>query len=83
MSAAAATWVPINAFHAAHPSLQFEDELFVEEGEVLWTTTSIKGVADGRAKPDATKEADGLAGPGRDAHVRGHQQLQRVRHSVE
>jgi hypothetical protein len=30
-------------FHAAHPSLQLEDELFVEGGEVLLTAASTYG----------------------------------------
>jgi hypothetical protein len=35
LSTAVATWVPIDTFHVAHPSLQLEDELIVEGGEVL------------------------------------------------
>jgi hypothetical protein len=52
---------------------------------MLWTATIVNGgsgaEADGRAKPDATKEADELAKL-QHAHVHGHQQLQRVRHLV-
>jgi hypothetical protein len=32
MSAADATWEPLEGFRAAHPSFQLEDELFVEGG---------------------------------------------------
>jgi hypothetical protein len=39
MPASEATWEPVDAFHAAHPSFQLKDELF-PEGEMLWWASS-------------------------------------------
>ena len=37
MSAAEATWEPVDSFHVVNPPLQFEDELLVVGGEMLWS----------------------------------------------
>jgi hypothetical protein len=43
LSTAVATWVPVDAFHVAHPSLQLEDELIVEGGRSVMVGKRVRG----------------------------------------
>jgi transcriptional regulator GlxA family with amidase domain len=38
---AEATWEPLQQFKEDHPDVKLEDELFRQEGEVLWTPSSV------------------------------------------
>jgi 2-methylcitrate dehydratase PrpD len=62
MDSANATWEPLDAFRAARPSFQLEDELFVEEGRDVMVgkvyTRRKKGPAEQQAERVLQQDKD-------------------------
>jgi hypothetical protein len=48
-SMAEATWEPLQQFKEDHPDVKLEDELFHQEGVVLWTPSVVNMLGDTRS----------------------------------
>jgi len=69
MPAAEATWEPVDAFRAAHPSFQLEDELFPKGGERCYGGKTVPPSGSHQWLELITKEASRTAQrPGRGHH---------------
>jgi hypothetical protein len=56
---AEATWEPLQQFKEDHPDVKLEDELFRQEGVVLWTPSVVSMLGDtGRSTISQMRDGD-------------------------